>query len=356
MRNWFTILLLPYCVVASSQSVTEEQEKVNARLMEIHEQMQMIKESPIVQKRLQETWEIIQGQEKYENVTEKQFYRMMEPYYAKKILATQKYHHKGTENMEREAHKSIEMFAPIMTRNIGLTYQKFLNKKRKDNRKETPNQTIEKKQFEKIVSREQEEQKYIWTFGLEDLDKYENANNRKALILALGANGIFDKDLAFEAFSVYAENGNSAAMNNLGIMYLKGWGTNPNPAKAIEWFECAGATGCADGYVNAGLYEKQQGNMNEARNYFIKSTETYHPTGYYLLGYMAYYGEGDEPNYEEAFKYFKDAASFGDISAIYMLSECYKYGKGVDANEELSKLYFEKSKYYSFKIKTLKKH
>ena len=179
-------------------------------------------------------------------------------------------------------------------------------------------------------------------------------NNRKALILALGANGIFDQELAFEAFTVYAENGNPAAMNNLGIMYLKGWGTKINPSKAIEWFERAGAAGCADGFVNAGLYNKRESNMDEARHYFNRSTDYYHPTGYYLLGYMEYYGEGSTPNYEKAFKYFKDAASFGDISAIYMLGECYRDGKGIEADEELSKLYFEKAKYYSYKQKNFK--
>ena len=55
---------------------------------------------------------------------------MMEPYYAKKMLATKTYHHKGTEDLERDSHKSIEKFASTMARNVGLTYQKHLNKER----------------------------------------------------------------------------------------------------------------------------------------------------------------------------------------------------------------------------------
>lgn len=127
-----------------------------------------------------------------------------------------------------------------MARNVGLTYQKHLNKERKEKRKETPKLTQQVASKNKKIAIEREEEKYLWTYGLESLDRMENANNRKALILALGANGIFDQELAFEAFTIYAENGNPAAMNNLGIMYLKGWGTNINPSKALEWFERAG--------------------------------------------------------------------------------------------------------------------
>lgn len=355
MKKWLTTLLIPCCMTVSAQSVEEEQIKVHRRLLEIHEQVLVMKESPAVQERLQEAWSIIQQQKRYEGITEEQFYKIMEPYYAKKMLATKTYHHKGTENWERESHKSIEMLASTMTRNVGLTYQKYLNKERKEKRKTTPKLGQRSDDQIKKETAEREEQKYLWTYGLESLDRSDNANNRKALILALGANGIFDQELAFEAFTIYAENGNPAAMNNLGIMYLKGWGTNINPSKALEWFERAGTAGCADGFVNAGLYYKRQNDMNEARHYFNRSTDFYHPTGYYLLGYMDYYGEGCTPDYDKAFKHFKDAASFGDISAVYMLGECYRDGKGVETDEEISKLYFDKAKHYSFKQKKLKK-
>lgn len=356
MKKWLTTaLLIPCCITASSQSVEEEQKKVHLRLMEIHEQVQIIQKSPDLQERLQEAWSVIQQQTKYDNITEEQFYRTMEPYYAKKMLATKTYHRKGTEELERESHKSIEMFASTTARNMGLTYQKHLNKERKEKREESPKSISNNTPQINNANKKREQQKYIWTYGLEEFDKTENANNRKALILALGANGVFDKELAFEAFSIYAENGNPAAMNNLGVMYLKGWGTDANPSKAIEWFERAGNAGCADGYVNAGLYQKRSNKLGEARKYFDRSTDYFHPTGYYLLGHMAYYGEGCKTDYEQAFKHFKDAATFGDISAIYMLGECYRDGKGVEANEELSKLYFNKAKFYSFKQKNIKK-
>lgn len=355
MKKWLTILLLPCCMTTFAQTVEEQQWKVHLRLMEINEQVKTIKESPAVQERLQEMWSVIQSQKKYENVTESQFYSMMEIYYAKKMLATKTYHHKGTEDLERESHKSIEMFAPTMARNMGLTYQKYLNKERKEKRKETPKLTSNNKQKVQNLNTKDEGQRYIWTFGLDEFDRTENANNRKALILAIGANGVIDRELAFEAFNTYAENGNAAAMNNLGIMYMKGWGTLVNPSKAIEWFERAGAAGCADGFVNAGLYQRSQGKTDEAREYFNRSTDYYHPTGYYMLGYMAYYGEGTNPDYELAYKHFYDAASFGEISAIYMLGECHKDGKGVEADKELSKFYFDKAKQYSFRQKTLKK-
>lgn len=355
MKKWLTTLLLPCCLTAMAQTPQEEARKVHHRLVEFHEQMQMLRDSPIVQERLQEAWNVIKGQKRYEGITEEVFYQMMEPFYAKKLLATKTYHHKGSEDLEREAHKSIEMFASTTVRNIGLSYQKHLNQERKEKRKVTPKLTLSQEGNTRNTQMKREEHKYIWTYGLEELSTQDNANNRKALILALGANGIMDRELAFEALTVYAENGNPAAMNNLGILYLKGWGTTTNPEKASEWFEKAGAAGCADGYVNAGLYCKRQNDTNEARRYFNRSTDYYHPTGYYLLGCMDYYGEGCTPDYEKAFKHFKDAASFGDIAAVYMLGECYRDGKGVEVDEELSKLYFGKAKYYSFKQKNIKK-
>ena len=48
MRKWLTTLLIPCCIAAYAQSVEEEQTKVHRRLVEINEQMLVLKESPAV--------------------------------------------------------------------------------------------------------------------------------------------------------------------------------------------------------------------------------------------------------------------------------------------------------------------
>ena len=172
-RNIIHIMIALFAIIGTqsiyAQSVEEEQTKVHRRLVEINEQMQVLKESPAVQERLQEAWDIIQLQKRYESITEEQFYQMMEPYYAKKMLATKTYHHKGTEDLERESHKSIEKFASTMARNVGLTYQKHLNKERKEKRKETPKLSQRSKSDTNDIATEREEEKYLWTYGLEIL-------------------------------------------------------------------------------------------------------------------------------------------------------------------------------------------
>lgn len=94
--------------------------------------------------------------------------------------------------------------------------------------------------------------------------------------------------------------GNPNAYNNLGVLYLYGYGVRKNIAKAIECYLNAGQLGSSRGYFNLGLIYSQ--------------------------------GEVIEPNYKAAKQFFEQAVSLGNIKACTSLGNMYCEGKGVKKN------------------------
>jgi TPR repeat protein len=45
-----------------------------------------------------------------------------------------------------------------------------------------------------------------------------------------------DVDVAFSSFDLAAQQGDASVMNNLGNMYEKGWGADPDREKALELY------------------------------------------------------------------------------------------------------------------------
>ncbi len=112
----------------------------------------------------------------------------------------------------------------------------------------------------------------------------------------------------------YEKNRNDAdpiALNNLGYMYMNGFGVDKDYDTAVQLFEKAAAEKLPEAEFNLG---------------------------------MAYYqGRGVRRNYEEAFKYFNQAAQSNTLPVAWgQLAEMYRRGRGVDRDRDLSKEYAEK--------------
>jgi len=150
-----------------------------------------------------------------------------------------------------------------------------------------------------------------------------------------------------DAFQLYLEcssEGNALAMNAIGILKQRGWGTELDETGSIQWFEQAALAGYAKAYYNLFLiYAKALGveqNFENAINYLDSLRNTEHfPIALMLLGYYHYKGFGVEQNYETAVDFFLQSAEFYNPDAFYFLGLCYRNGYGVIANESEAQYY-----------------
>ena len=171
------------------------------------------------------------------------------------------------------------------------------------------------------------------------------------LILANG------HERAFQLYMECASAGNRYAMNAIGIMKQRGWGTEQDEVGSIQWFIQAAKAGYARAYYNLfNIYAKALGveqNFANAVNYLdtLQNT-TLRSVALMWLGYYHYKGFGVEQNYETAVSYFLQAAEFNNADAFYFLGLCYRNGYGVEQNEAEAQYYLSRAvelgHYYSF--------
>jgi hypothetical protein len=171
------------------------------------------------------------------------------------------------------------------------------------------------------------------------------------LILANG------HEQAFQLYLECAEAGNAAAMNAIGVLKQRGWGTEQDEICSIEWFESAASAGYAKAYYNLfHIYAKALGveqNFENAVNYLDTLNNTkLRSVAMMYLGYYYYKGFGVAQNYETAVDLFLQSAEFDNPDAFYFLGLCYRNGYGVQQNEEQALYYLNRAAelghYYSF--------
>jgi len=179
----------------------------------------------------------------------------------------------------------------------------------------------------------------------------EKLNLANKLILANG------HERAFQLYSECAAMGNAYAMNAIGILKQRGWGTEQDEAGSIQWFEQAALAGYSRAYFNLyKIYAKALGveqNFANAVNYLDTLQNTAHRTiALMWLGYYYYKGFGVEQNYETAVSYFLQAAEGNNADAFYFLGLCYRNGYGVEQDEAEAQYYLSRAvalgHYYSF--------
>lgn len=108
-------------------------------------------------------------------------------------------------------------------------------------------------------------------------------------------------DLVIEIYLEEINQGNTAAMTNLGSIYYTGRCGEQSYEKALKYYEMADKAG-----------ERQ-------------ATEN--------LGYCYYYGRVGEPDYEKAYHYFVKGALDGHLNALYKVGDMYRYGYYVEKDE-----------------------
>lgn len=106
-----------------------------------------------------------------------------------------------------------------------------------------------------------------------------------------------DYDTAHREFKALAERGDSSAQVNLGNLYMKGLGRNPDYTAAVQWYQ--------------------------------KAADQGDPLGQSKLGILYYYGLGVEKNPDEAARWFRKAAEQGEPGAQVILASMYAAGEGL---------------------------
>lgn len=161
---------------------------------------------------------------------------------------------------------------------------------------------------------------------------------------------------AYQLYTECADAGSAAAMNAVGILKQRGWGTEQDEAGSMEWFRQAAAAGYSKAYYNLfHIYAKALGveqNFENAVNYLDTLNTMHRSVALMYLGYYHYKGFGVEQNYETAVNFFMQSAEFDNADAFYFLGLCYRNGYGVQQNEEQALEYLNRAAelghYYSF--------
>lgn len=131
--------------------------------------------------------------------------------------------------------------------------------------------------------------------------------NRKAL--EAFARGDYYQALRF--WQAAAEKGDPQAMNNLGVLYDKGLGVEPDVGRALHWY--------------------------------AKSADAGHPSGMCNFGRMLEQGRGVPPDAAEAARWFDLAARRGQPEAQYNLGMLYEQGHGVQKDDAAAAAWYSRA-------------
>jgi hypothetical protein len=118
-------------------------------------------------------------------------------------------------------------------------------------------------------------------------------------------------------------------------MYFQGeaFGVTKNYSEAEKWFRKAAEQSNTSAQFQLGLmYFQGDGvtkNYTEAVNWFRKAAEQGDVSAQVQLGSMYFQGDGVNKNYTDAEKWFRKAAEQGNTSAQYRLGSIYGEGKGI---------------------------
>jgi uncharacterized protein len=138
----------------------------------------------------------------------------------------------------------------------------------------------------------------------------------------------------FEDAHAAADQGNVEAQWRLGLMYRDGYRVGRDGVEALKWFKLS----AKGGYVRAQLYLEEiyrygvyglAKNKTEAAEWYRLAAEQNNAEAQYVLGNMAYLGEGVDQDYELAVSWFHKAADQGNDEAQWWLGNIYFGGQGV---------------------------
>ena len=155
------------------------------------------------------------------------------------------------------------------------------------------------------------------------------------------------KEEAYRIFLKEARQGNPAAMVNLAVSSLGGWGTQPNAGAALYWLQAAADRHYGPAFYDLGiLYFKGCGvrqDVAKAFHFFDLGASAGHAASQVNLGYFYDHGLGVPQDHAAAAGWYRQAAESGEAQAQYNLADLYLHGEGVPKDESVAFAWFQRA-------------
>jgi TPR repeat protein len=152
---------------------------------------------------------------------------------------------------------------------------------------------------------------------------------------------------AYKIFQREARQGRPAAMVNLAVTSLAGWGTAPNAGAALYWLHAAADRGYAPAFYNLGiLYFKGCGvgqDYAEAFHFFEQAARGGDMAAAVNLGYLYTRGLGVPQDHGAAAHWYRQAAETGQPQAQFSVADLYLHGEGVAQDDAAAFEWFRKA-------------
>lgn len=164
------------------------------------------------------------------------------------------------------------------------------------------------------------------------------------VMVQMGHGGIQDYRKAKQLYDRAAGNGNTSAYNNLGYLYAHGLGVDVDYQEARRCYESAAAFDNTAAQNNLGcLYYQGQGvkcDYKEAKRFFELAAEKGNASAQFNLGSMYENGHGVDRDYKVAIRWYELAAQQNDSTAQTNLGHLYRMGLGVEKNIDEAKRWY----------------
>jgi TPR repeat protein len=145
-----------------------------------------------------------------------------------------------------------------------------------------------------------------------------------------------------------ANMGDVRAINNLGLLWARGIGTEgPNFQEALRWWKEGAKRGYSLSMNNIGLlYASGHGvkqSYDEAYKWWEMSAEAGDAWAMNSIGDLYENGHGVEKSLSEALAWYRRAAEAGDGLGMYNLGHFYEEGLGVPKDAKVALQWYEKA-------------
>jgi TPR repeat protein len=162
------------------------------------------------------------------------------------------------------------------------------------------------------------------------------AMNNLALLWAKGYDGKQSYEEALKWWKEAARRGYTVAMNNIGLAYANGHGVQQDYAEAFNWWHQSAFLGNAWAMNSVGdLYENGFGtprNLQMAMTWYQSAAEQGEPMAMYNIGVLYEAGSGVARDDVEALGWFRKSAGRGYASAMHSIGKMYADGRAVDTD------------------------